>query len=142
GPVSYEGNMSLAPILIWIVIVYAGLTIAVAALVLDVTSLVVAGVILVGSGWALANLVAKAMGRSASTRLNVYEKGAQCDSLHPSTRPLVPPAKNSASPDGSKSTRTASMHSPTQPATTNGSTSMPSGREAKVLTAQPLSTVS
>ena len=59
-----ERGMSLAPVVIWLLTTYAGLSTAVAGFVLDNTALVVAGVILVGSGSVLANLVTKARNRS------------------------------------------------------------------------------
>jgi hypothetical protein len=142
GLANGERRMSLAPILIWLATAYAGLATAVTGFVLENTVLVVAGGILVCSGSVLANLITKARNRFESARLDFYEKGEQCESLHLSPRLLMPSAKNSAFLTGSPSIRTVSMRSPRQPGITNGSTSTSSGPNAKVPTAQPSPTVS
>jgi len=85
-----ERRISLAPLLIWLATAYAGLSTAVAGFVLDNTALVVVGGILVCSGSVLANLITKASNRSESVRLDVYEKGEQCESLRLSPGPLTP----------------------------------------------------
>ncbi|MDT5240928.1 MAG: hypothetical protein QOD97_3126 [Mycobacterium sp.] len=59
GSVTDEGRPSLASMLIWLLNTYAGLSTAVAGFVLNKTELVVIGLLLVMSGSALANLIAK-----------------------------------------------------------------------------------
>jgi hypothetical protein len=142
GLATDEGRMSLASIFIALLNTYAGLSTAVAGLVLDNTVLVIAGVILVGSSSILVNLITKAMNRSESARLDRYEKGVLCESLHPLPTPSTPSVENWVSPSGSLSISTASMRLQTQLATISGSTSMSNGPGSKVLTAQPLPTVS
>jgi hypothetical protein len=142
GLATDERRISLAPFVISLLSTYAGLSTAVAGFVLDNTVLVVAGFLLVVSGSVLVNLITKVMNRSESARIVVHEKGEQCESLRLSMMPSTPSVENWASPDGSLSIRTASMHSPTRLATSSGSTSMSSGPGPKVLMAQPLPTVS
>jgi hypothetical protein len=133
-------RLSLTPVLIALLTAYAGLSTAVAGFVLDSTAMVVVGLVLVGSGRVLVNLITWAMSRPGSARLDVYERGEQCESLHQSLRPLTPSVKNSVSPNGPLSIRAVSTPSPTRLATISGSTSMSSGPDPKVLTAQPLPT--
>jgi hypothetical protein len=123
GLATDEHSVSLVPVVISLLNIYAGLSLAVAGFVLDNTAMVVAGIILVGSGPVLIKLMAKAMNRSRSAPPYAYEKGEQRESLHPSRRPLMPSVKSSASPSGSRSIRTASMRSPSRLATISGSTS-------------------
>jgi NAD/NADP transhydrogenase beta subunit len=79
GLASDADRVLLAPILISLVVTYAGLSTAVAGLVLDIAVLVIAGLILVGSALVLVNLIAKATNRSEAARLDVYEEGEQCE---------------------------------------------------------------
>jgi hypothetical protein len=122
-----ERRTSLTSILIALLNTYAGLATAIAGFVLDNTALVVAGMKLVGSAAVLVNGMAKALNR---------QEGELCESSHPSRTALTPSVKNSASPSGSPSIRTASTRSLTPPATTSGSTSTSSEPALKVLIAQ------
>src|SRR5829696_6005800 len=130
GLTSAESDVSVAPVVISLLNTYAGLSTAVSGFVLDKTALVIGGLVLVGSASMLIRL----------PRSNRTRKGEKCESLHPSQRPSMPSVKNSVSPSGLPSIRTASMHSPTRLATISGSMSTSSAPQPKVLTAQPLPT--
>jgi hypothetical protein len=121
-----ESGRSLAPVVISLLNTYAGLSLAVAGLVLDTTALVVGGLILVMSAAVLIRMPGSKRRR----------KDDPCESLRPSMRLLRPSARNSVSPNGFPSIRNASMRSPTPPATTSGSTSTLSEPALKVLIAQ------
>ena len=121
-----QSGRSLAPIVISLLNTYAGLSLAVAGLVLDTTALVVGGLILVVS----ASMVIRWSGSKRR------RKDDPCESLRPSMRLLRPSARNSVFPNGFPSIRNASTHSLTPPATTNGSTSTLTEPALKVLIAQ------
>jgi hypothetical protein len=121
-----ESGRSLAPVVISLLNTYAGLSLAVAGLVLDTTALVVGGLILVMSAAVLIRMPGSKRRR----------KDDSCESLRPSMRLLRPSARNSVFPNGFPSIRNASMRSPTPPATTSGSTSTLSEPALKVLIAQ------
>ena len=108
-----ERGGSLAPVVISLLSTYGALSSAVAGFVLDKTAFVIGGMILVGS----ASVLIRWPGFKRT------RKGDQCESLHPSMRPLRPSAGNWVSLSGFPSIRNASTRSLTPPATTSGSTS-------------------
>ena len=121
-----EPGRSLAPVVISLLNTYAGLSLAVAGLVLDTTALVVGGLFLVVSAAVL-------IWWPGSKRTR---KDEQCESLRPSMRLLRPSARNSVSPSGFPSIRNVLTRSLSPPATTSGSTSTLSEPALKVLIAQ------
>ncbi|MDT5014777.1 MAG: hypothetical protein QOD39_937, partial [Mycobacterium sp.] len=100
GLLTDEGRSSLAPMLIWLFNVYAGLSTAVAGLVLDEAVLVCVGFLLVVSGSMLAKLITMWTNRTESGQVDFYESGERCALSHPSPTPLTPSVKNSVSPSG------------------------------------------
>src|SRR5882762_4461092 len=95
GPEADERSRSLAPVVISLLNTYAGLSLAVAGLVLDTTALVVGGMILVMSAAVL-------IWWSGSQRTRKVDP---CESLRPSMRLLRPSARSSVSPSGFPSIR-------------------------------------
>src|SRR3954471_8982749 len=85
-----EPGRSLAPVVISLLNTYAGLSLAVAGLVLDTTALVVGGLILVVSAAVLIRMPGSKRRR----------KDVQCESLPPSLRLWRASACNSACPHG------------------------------------------
>src|SRR5262245_265150 len=123
-----EDRMSLALIIVAALEIYAGLSTAVAGFVLDITALVIAGLLLVCFASLPISRVAQALNKTRRASRHAYERGEQCESLHPSLRPSMPSIRNSAFLAGSLSIKTASIPSPTRPTINSGSMSTSIGQ--------------